>query len=210
VSIKATSALSLVAIWAAMIPAVVANNDVWWTLIFAGLASGAVGIGMWRRLGISRLIAIVAVWASTGLVVAQHDGSAWMSVMALLATGAIVYSAMARTALMLGVGIGTAWAVTAATILVSDGDGTGIAVFAFLTAATVANTWTGESRGIAAVIWWGIAGAIMIPTQDWFWLSAIAWLLSTASIGIWRGGFALPRRFEWDLFERDDDGRVVR
>ena len=209
-SIKATSALSLVAIWAAMIPAVVANTDAWWTLIFAGLATGAVGIGMWRRLGLSRLVAITAIWVATALVVAEHESAAWISVFSFLATGAVVYSMMARTALLLGVGIAASWAITAAAILVADGEGAYIAIFAFLTAATVANSWRGESRGVAAIVWWGIAGAIMIPTEGWFWLSAIAWILSMASIGIWRGGFAFPHRFEWDLFERDDDGRVVR
>jgi hypothetical protein len=210
VTIKATSALTLVAIWAAMIPAVVVNPDAWWTLIFAGLATGAVGVGMWRRLGLSRLVAVTAVWVSTALVVAEHTDAGWIAVFAFLATGAIVYSMMARTALLLGLGIAVARGVMAATVLVADGDGAYISIFAFLTAATVANSWHGENRGIAAIVWWGIAGAIMISTEDWFWLSVPAWLLTAASIGIARGGFNLPRRFEWDLFERDDDGTVVR
>jgi hypothetical protein len=132
-----------------------------------------------------------------------------MSIFAFLATAAVVYSAMRRTALLLAFGIIVAWGVTGAAAVRSEGDATWISIFAFLTAATVANSWRGENRGIGAAIWWGIAGAIMLGTEGLYWLSVIAWLLSTISIGIGSGGFNFPRRFEWDLFERDDDDRVV-
>ncbi len=208
-TIKATSLLSLVAIWAAMIPAVIVNHDAWWTLIFAFLASGAVGIGMWRRLGIARLIALIAVWAGTAFAVGANGNSEWMAIFAFLATGAVVYSAMRRTAWLLGIGIAVAWGVTGAAAVRSDGDATWICIFAFLTAATVANSWRGQSRGIAAAGWWGIAGTIMLAADDYYWLAVLAWLFSTAAIGIGHGGFTLPRRFEWDLFERDDEGPAV-
>ena len=133
-----------------------------------------------------------------------------MAIFAFLATGAIVYSAMKRTAWLLGFGIGVAWGITAAAAVESDGDATWICIFAFLTAATVANSWRGQSRGIAAAFWWALAGVVMLAAGDYYWLAIFAWLLSTAAIGIGLGGFQLPRHFEWDLFERDDDGRTVR
>lgn len=38
----------------------------------------------------------------------------------------------------------------------------------------------------------------------WYALSIAAFLLTSASLGI--GHFSVPRRFEWDFRERDNDG----
>ncbi len=55
---------------------------------------------------------------------------------------------------------------------------------------------------------WGIAGFVMIAAGGWYGLSIAAFVLSAASIGI--SEFRIPRKIEWDLFERDDDGEAVR
>jgi hypothetical protein len=209
-TIKASSLLSIIAIWGAMIPAVIVEPGSWWSLLFAALATAAVGTGAFRRLGISRLIAISGIWAGTGLAAGSDSDAAWVAVFAFLATGATVHSLMRRDAYLGGLGILVAWLVTGLTVLVSDGhEGAWISVFAFLTAGAVANT-RGNPRGIAAIIWWAGAGTIMVATEDWYWLSAIAFILTATSLGF--GGFRFPRRLEWDLFERDDDDgyRVVR
>ncbi len=209
-TIKASSLLSIIAIWAAMIPAVVLQPGAWWALIFAGLATFAVGTGAFRRLGLSRLIAITGVWAGAALAIGSDAGAAWISVMAMLATGATVHSFMRRDAYFGGLGIGAAWIATGLTVMLNDNhDGAWIAVFAFLTAGAVANS-RGNPRGIAAIAWWSLAGVIMIATDGLHWLGVIAFILTATSLGL--GGFQVPRRFEWDLFERDDDDgyRVVR
>lgn len=45
---KATSLLAVAAIWGASIGAVAAQREAWWALIFAALASAAVGLGIGR------------------------------------------------------------------------------------------------------------------------------------------------------------------
>ena len=57
-TLKATALLSIAAIWGAAIAVVVVQGDVWWTLVFAILASGAVGLK--RSLGLARVLAIAA------------------------------------------------------------------------------------------------------------------------------------------------------
>ncbi len=104
-TIKATSMLSILAIWVASIAAVVANGDSWWLLIFAVLATGAVGASAWRRLGISRLTGIAGTWAATGVAAASDADATWVSIFAFLTTGAVVYSTMKRDAWMQGLGI---------------------------------------------------------------------------------------------------------
>ncbi|MGE5595387.1 MAG: hypothetical protein ACM3S1_05060 [Hyphomicrobiales bacterium] len=52
---------------------------------------------------------------------------------------------------------------------------------------------------------------MIITDDDWAYaLSVAAFLLTSATIGL--TDFSLPKSFEWDLFERDDDepaeGRV--
>ncbi|MGI8926910.1 MAG: hypothetical protein ACR2HN_09735 [Tepidiformaceae bacterium] len=207
-TIKATSLLSLLAIWAAMLPAVVFADAPVWTLIFAGLATAAVGIGAWRRLGVSRVIAIAGAWAGAALASGSEPDAAWVTVFAFLTTGAVVYSIMRRDALGVGAGVAAAWLVTGLVVAAQDGGGAWIAVFAFLTAGSLANSRSLHIRGLTAVLWWGIAGTIMLAADGWFWLAVIAFLLSAASFGF--QDFHLPRRLEWDLFDRDDDATVVR
>jgi hypothetical protein len=211
VTVKATSLLSLLAIWVAMIPAVIASPGAWWALIFAFLASGAVGIGAWRSLGISRLMAVTAVWAATGVAIAAHTDAAWISIFSFVSTGAIVYSAMRRTAVLLGLGIAAAWLTTGTVIAAADDAGpTWVSIFAFLTAGAVANKRRGQVAGLAAIVWWAAAGAIMLATDGWYWLAVLAFLFSSASLGFGDGGFRIPRHFEWDLFRGDDEGEAVR
>ena len=197
-TIKASALLSIVAIWATMIPAVIAEPGEWWSLIFAGLATMAIGISSWRRLGLSRVIAIAGIWAGTALATVESDG--WIAIFAFLATATAVNSIMQRTAILNGVAIATAWLVVGIVVNGADGDGSWISVFAFLTGASVANHRS-ESRGAAAIGWWILAGAIMIATEGSHWLAVIAWFLSTMALGF--HGFSLPRRIEWDLLDRD-------
>ncbi|MBI5948458.1 MAG: hypothetical protein HY875_09990 [Chloroflexi bacterium] len=207
-TIKATSFLSLVAIWAAMIAAVAFGDAPWWTLIFAFLASGAVGVGMWRRLGVSRLIAITGTWVTTAWAVGAEPDTGWITVFAFLTTGAIVYSLMRRDAIGLGAGIAFTWLIVALVILDNEGDGAWIAVFAFLTAGSLSNSRSRHMKGLTAILWWGIAGVIMLATDGWFWLAVPAFIFTSASFGF--RDFSFPRRIEWDLRERDDDGYVVK
>jgi len=209
-TIKATAVLSIVAIWAAIIPAVVIHHSAWWAFIFAGLATGAVGLSASRRLGLSRLLAIAGTWAGTAMAIAQTPSNTWVSVFAFLSTGAVVYSIMRRDALGAGLGIAVTWLVVGTVLVVNkEPDAAWISVFAFLTACSVANNHRRHARGLSAIVWWCVAGGIMVATGGWYWLSVFAFLLGSASLGL--GGFSFPRRFEWDFFERDrDDGQFVR
>jgi len=208
VTIKATSALSILAIWTTMIPAVIAEPDAWWGLIFALLATLAVGASAWRRLGISRVLAIVGIWLGSAIAITSDPDATWVSIFAFLSTGAVVYSMMRREAVAIGGGIAVTWLITGAVVAANDAEAAWISVFAFLTAGAVANSTGYQARGLAAMLWWGIAGFVMIAADGWYWLAIIAFLLSAASIGI--SDFRIPRRIEWDLFERDDDGETVR
>lgn len=207
VTIKATSALSILAIWAAMVPAIVIEPGAWWSLMFAALATAAIGIGSWRKLGLSRLIAIAGTWAGAAIAIANAPGSAWVSVFAFLTTAVVVYSIMKRDAYLGGLGIAIAWLVTGA-VIADTGEGVWISVFAFLTAAAVANSFGRKTRGIAAAVAWLAAGAIMLSTGGWFWLAVIAFFLSASSLGL--DGVRIPRSFEWDLFDRDDDSERIK
>lgn len=209
-TIKATSLLSLLAIWAAMVPAVVFGDAPWWTLIFAFLATGAVGIGAWRRLGISRLLGIAGIWGGAAWASGAEADNAWITIFAFLSTGAVVYSIMRRDAIGGGAGVAFTWLMCSLVMVANDsgGDGSWIFVFAFLTAASLANSRSQHVKGLTAVLWWGIAGIVMIATDGWYWLAVPAFLLSAASFGI--RDLRLPRGVEWDLFERDDDRRTVR
>lgn len=206
-TVKATSLLALIAIWAGTVIAIAISPEAWWIVFFAFPASGAVGLSLWRRLGIPRVIAITAVWASLAVMVGFHADAAWASVFAFVATGAIVYSGMRRDAYLGALGIATAWGVTAAIGAAhSDASVTWVCIFAFLTTGAVANTF-GTARGVSAIIWWAIAGAVILATGgDYAWLTIFAFVLSAGSIGF--GGFNFPKRFEWDLFDRDDDSRA--
>jgi hypothetical protein len=209
VTIKATSALSIVVIWAAMVAAVIAQPDQWWTLFFAFLATAAVGVSAWRRLGLSRLIAIAGVWGGTALAVGYSEAG-WVSIFAFVSTGAIVYSVMRRDGLLIGAGIAAAW-VFSGIVIANNDSGAWICIFACLTAGALANTRGNDARGLSAILWWGIACAVMLAADGgWTYILAIpAFLLTTASLGF--SDFRLPRGVEWDLFDRgDDDSHVVR
>jgi len=204
VSIKATALLSILAIWVTMIPAVIAEPGAWWSLIFAALGTLAIGPSAFRRLGLSRLIAIFGTWLGTAFAVGSDERAAWASIMAFLATGAIVYSAMRRDAWVAGLGIAVAWVMTGAVVAANEGEGAWISVFAFLTAGAVANgQGSGAVRGLATMLWWGIAGLVMIAANGWYWLSIIAFLLSAIALGA--GDIQVPKRLEWDLFDRDEE-----
>lgn len=208
-TVKATAVLSILAIWAAIIPAVVIHHSSWWAFIFAFLATGAVGVSFSRRLGLSRLLAIAGTWAGTAMAIGQSPDNTWVSVFAFLSTAVIVYSIMRRDALGAGLGIAVTWLVVGTVLLVDKNpDAAWISVFAFLTTGAVANNHGRHARGLAAMVWWCVAGAIMVATAGWYWLAVFAFVLASASLGL--RGFSL-RGFEWDFFERDrDDGQFVR
>lgn len=206
-TIKVSSLLSIVAIWGSMIPAVIVESDAWWSLIFAFLATGAVGVGAFRRLGLSRLVAIIGIWVSTAIAVGSDADATWVSIFAFLSTGAVVYSVLRREAIVTGLGIAAAWSVVAAVVAAHGADGAWIAIFSFLTAGSLSNSRSRYGKGLAAMLWWGIAGVIMLATDGWYWLSVLAFILSAASVGL--TDFTLPRGLEWDLFDRDDDARYV-
>lgn len=207
-TIKATSALSILVIWVAMIAAVVAQPDQWWTLFFAFLATGAVGVSAWRRLGLARLLAISGTWTGTALAVG-FSGAGWVAIFAFVSTGAIVYSVMRRDGLLIGAGIAAAW-LFSGIVIANNADGAWICIFAFLTTGALANTRSNDARGLSGILWWGIACAVMLAAGGgWTFVLAIpAFLLTSASLGF--GDFRFPRRVEWDLFDRDDDSDVVR
>lgn len=208
-TIKATSALSILAIWVSTIIAVVVEPDSWWIIIFALLATAAVGVSAWRKLGISRLAAITGAWVGVALAAGAESGASWASIFAFLTTGAVVYSTMRRDALVLGVGIAAAWLAVGIAVA-AKGDGvTWMSIFAFLTAGAIANSGGGIARGGSAVLWWGITLAVvLIGGGGWAWLSILAFLLTSASVGF--SDFHFPSRLEWDLFDRDDDAGAVR
>jgi hypothetical protein len=201
-TVKATSLLALAAIWVSTILAVIAEPDGWWAIIFAFLASGAIGWRLWRSIGLSKLIAIAAIWGFTGVAIAGDPDATWISIFAFLATGAVSFGIMRRDALALGLGIAAAWAVVGV-IAADDPDAAWISIFAFLTAGALANSHGEWARGGSAVVWWLLAGAIMLAADGWYWLSVPAFLLSASSIGF--GDFELPRHIDWDFFDRDDD-----
>ena len=208
-TIKATSALSILAIWVATIAAVMAEGDSWWIIIFAFLATGAVGVSAWRRLGISRLAAITGTWAGVALAAGTESEAAWVSIFAFLTTGAVVYSTMKKDALVLGVGIAAAWLAVGVAVAAQSQEAAWMGIFAFLTAGAIANSGGNIARGGSAVLWWGIAGAIVvIAGSGWAWLCIPAFILTSASIGF--SDFHFPTRLEWDLFDRDDDRGSVR
>ncbi len=202
-TIKATSVLSIAVIWIAMVTAVIAKPDTWWTLIFAFLATGAVGISAWRRLGFSRVIAITGIWVGAALA-AGIEGSGFPSIFAFLSTGAVVYSIMRRDALLLGMGMAAAWVAAGAVVAINGDEGAWITIFSFLTVGALANNRGNDLRGLSAILWWGLAAAVMVAVGGgWSYVLCIpAFLLTSASLGFSDWGF--PRGLEWDLFDRDD------
>lgn len=204
VTIKATSLLAILIVWGCVIPAIVLETGAWWSAIFAFLATTAIGISAWRRIGLARVLAIAGIWGGTAAAMARDADATWTSVFAFLATGAVVYGIMRRDGLLVGLGVAATWAMTGA-VAALDAEAAWISVFAFLTTGALANSRWNPGRGIAAIVWWGAAGAVMLATQDWYWLCVPAFLLTAAAIPF--GGVPrarIPRNFEWDLFDRDD------
>ncbi|MGE3073604.1 MAG: hypothetical protein AB7N24_05885 [Dehalococcoidia bacterium] len=208
-TIKATSVLSILAIWIASVVAVAIEPDSWWLLIFTFLATGAVGVSAWRRLGISRLLAITGTWAGVAFAAGSTSDATWVSIFAFLTTGAVVFSTMSRSAWLLGAGIAVAWLAVGISVLDEGPDAAWMCIFAFLTAGSVANSHHSFSRGIAAMVWWGATAILVIAFGAGLaWVSVLAFLLTTLSFGI--GGFQFPRGMEWDLWDKDDDGERVK
>ena len=199
-TIKASSLLAIVAIWAMMIAAVLQTPEAWWALIFAGLATTSIGIGFWRRLGLAKLVAVVGIWAGTALIIANGE-AVWPSVMAFLATAALVHARHDRNTVILGLAFAAVWLLTAY-IVIDQHAGAAISVFAALTVGTLAGNRSRWARGLTVLVWWGAAGVVILATNDHYWLAAVAWLLSIAPLGI--PNWNLPRRIEWDFGERDD------
>jgi hypothetical protein len=208
VTLKASSLLSIAILWAAMIAAVIAEPDAWWALIFAGLATLAIGVSAWRRLGISRVVAIGGTWVGAAIAIGDNPGNAWLAIFAFLTTAVVVYSVLSRTAVITGAAIAVAWLATGVVAVDSDGDGAWICVFAFLTAAVLSNSRDDSPRGLLSMVWWGIAAGVMVAADGWYWLAVFAFLFSAVSLGV--GAFRLPRGIEWDLFGRDDEAGPVR
>lgn len=208
--IKATSLLSILAIWIATITAVAISPDAWWIIIFAFLATGAIGISAWRRLGLARVIAIAGIWAGLAIAVGYQQDAAWACVFAFVSTGAVVYSSMRRDALMIGLAIAVPWLIVGVWVAHNGSDATWACVFAFLTAGGLANSQGDYGRGLIAIAWWVAAGVVAYIT-GWTWLCIFAFLLAEASFGL--HAFSLPRGIEWDLFDRkgdpDDESRWV-
>lgn len=211
-TIKASALLAVVVIWAAIIPAVAAEHDAWWALIFAFLATGAVASSFWRRLGMSRVAGIAGAWAGVAIAIVESPDATWASILAFVSTLTILYSALRREAILHGAAIAAAWLVFGGIVTVSEGDATWTCVFAFLTTATIANS-RGNARPLSAILWWGIAGGVIaVADGDFAWLTVIAFLLTATSVGF--GDFNFPTGIEWDLFGRgstgDEDEPFVR
>ncbi|MGH8432839.1 MAG: hypothetical protein ACREUF_20820 [Solimonas sp.] len=201
-TVKATSLFALVAIWACTILAIMAEPGAWWSIFFAFLASGSIAPRLWRSIGLSKLLAISGIWVGTAIAIASDADATWASIFAFLSTGAVSFGVMRRDAEALGAGIGVIWLIVGL-VVGTDADATWISIFAFLTAGALANSHGEWARGGSAILWWGFAGAIMLIADGWYWLSVPAFLLSASSIGF--ADFELPRRIDWDLFERDED-----
>jgi hypothetical protein len=201
-TVKASSVLSILVVWVTMGVAVAAHADEWPVLIFAFLTTGAVGISAWRSLGLSRLIAITGVWVATMIGSLYAEAGLFMSIFAFLSTAAVVYSGLHRDATANGTGIAAAWLASGIVVAANGDDAAWISVFAFLTAGALANTRGRDGRGFGAVLWWGLAAAVMIIAgSGWEWLCVPAFLFTEFSLGF--NEFNLPRGIEWDLFKRD-------
>jgi hypothetical protein len=202
VNIKASTLFALVAIWGLMLIAVIQEPDGWWGLIFAFLASGTLAPRFWRSIGLSKLIAIAGIWLGTAAAIAADADATWMSIFAFLSTGAVSVGPMRRDAIGLGLGIAMAWLVSG-TVAMDDPDAAWTSIFAFLTTGALSNSRGEWARGGSAMLWWGLAGVIMLVADGWYWLCIPAFLLSASSIGF--SDFQLPKGIDWDLFDGDDD-----
>jgi hypothetical protein len=202
-TIKASAVLAIAAIWIATIAGIAADSGAWWSVFFAMLATAAVGSGFWRSLGWSRLIAIAGVWAATAIAFGNDSGVTWMSIFAAFSTFAIVHSRMRMTAFLNGLAAVVPWAIASALTFIDSG-AAWTCVFAFFTVGSVANG--GMFRALVSMAAWGGLGAIMIVQEDWYWLSILAFVATAIAFS---SRPEVPRKFEWDLFESEDDRNVV-
>lgn len=199
-TIKASALLAALVIWATIVPAVVVQPDAWWALVFAVLATGAVASSFWRRLGIARVLGIGGAWAGAAIAIIETPDATWSAIFAFLSTVTILYSAMRREAILHGLAIATAWLAFGAIVVAHEGEAVWPCVMAFLTTGAIANS-RGNARALAGILWWAIAaGVIVAAGGDFAWLTAVAFVLTVASVGI--GDFKFPTGIEWDLFGR--------
>ncbi len=203
-TLKATALLAIAAIWGASVSAVALHADAWWTLVFAVLATGAVGFR--RSVGLARVLAIAGIWGSAAAITAGNADHAWVTVFAFLATGAVVYSAMERDAFLSGLGIAVSWAAAAVAVVATDG-GAWITVFSFLTTGAVANIGRGGGGGVLAILAWVVAAAAIVALDGHHWLAVFAFVFGSLHFGV--PGVRFPTRFEWD-FRSDDHSESVR
>jgi len=200
VTIKVSSLLAVIAIWAAMITAVINEPDAAWSLVFAALATAAIGIGFWRRLGLSRLVAITGIWAGTVLVVGSGE-AAWPSVLAFFATAVIAHAPGGRAIFLLDLAAAFVWLI-AAFVVVDQHDGSYVLVFAALTVWSLVGGHPERASGAVTILWWALAASIILVADGFYRLSVLAWILSASSFD--RATWRLPRKVEWDIFDHDD------
>ncbi len=203
-TLKATALLAIMAIWGASVAAVALHGDVWWTLVFAVLATGAVGFR--RSVGLARVLAIAGVWGSAAAITASNPDHAWVTVFAFLSTGAVVYSAMERDAFLSGLGVAVSWIAAAAAVVATDG-GAWITVFSFLTTGAIANIGRGGGAGALAIVAWVVAAAAIVVLDGHHWLAVFAFAIGSLHFGV--TGVRFPTRLEWD-FRSDDHSESVR
>ena len=195
--------MAVIAVWTATIAGIAFDSGAWWSVFFAMLATAVIGTGMWRSLGMSRVIAIAGVWAAAAVAFGSDSDVTWMSVFAFLSTGAIVHSRMRRDAYVNGLAAVAPWGIASA-LAVQDGGAAWTCVFAFFTVVAVVNG--NAVRAVAAIVIWLGLGAVMLAVEDWYWLSIIAFGVTAIAFSSKPN---VPRKLEWDLFTPEDEPRVV-
>ena len=202
-TVKASPLICLVAIWAAVVTGIAFEPGAWWAIFFALLATVAVGLSAIRRLGLARIVAVAGTWAGAAVAFGADSGATWMSIFAFLTTAGVVYSRMKPGALFEGGAIAVAWLAAGITAS-QDASAAWIGVFAALSARWIAAG--GRLRSLLAIGAWAAAGTMMTWQEGMYWLAPIAFFVTLFPI---RKGVAFPRRFEWDLSWRADDGDVI-
>lgn len=202
-TVKASSVLCLVAIWAAVITGIAFEAAAWWSVFFAFMATAAVGASAMRRLGLSRVVAVAGTWGGAAAAFGADSSATWMSIFAFLTTGAVVYSRMKPAAMLQGAAVATAW-LAAGLAANQDATAAWTGIFAALSARPLAGG--GRVRAAAGIVAWAAAGALMVWQEGMYWLSAGAFVATLLPFG---GGPFIPRRFEWDLGWRRDSSGVI-
>jgi len=203
VTVKASSVLCIVAIWAAVVTGIAFEPGAWWAIFFAFLATGSVGLSAMRRLGLSRVVAVAGTWAGAAVAFGADSTATWMSIFAFLTTGGVVYSRMKPGALLAGAAIAVAWLAVGITAH-QDASAAWTCIFAALSARWIAS---GQNiRALVAIGAWAGAAALMTWQEGMYWLSVLAFAVTLFPM---QRGPLLPRRFEWDLSWSRDDGDVI-